>query len=99
MAAAAVWKSSVLLTDLEDIHENLVFNIDKNLSTVSDQNGWIAGDVLDWTKPQDALPSLQSKKFKVCLCPSNPTYTYRSRLLLRQIQCTTMNILSSSQIW
>ena len=42
MAAAAVWKSSVLLTDLEDIQENLVFNIDKNLSTVSDQDGWIA---------------------------------------------------------
>ena len=99
MAAAAVWKSSVLLTDLEDIHENLIFNIDKNLSTVSDQNGWIASDVLDWTKPQDALPSLQSKKFKVRVCPSNPTHTYRYRLLLRQIQCTTMNTLSSSQRW
>ena len=99
MAAAAVWKSSVILTDLEDIQENLVFNIDKNLSTVSDQDGWIAGDVLDWRKPQDALPSLQSKKIKVCFCPSNPTYTYHYRLLLRQIQCTMTNTLSSSQIW
>ncbi|PVH81526.1 hypothetical protein DL98DRAFT_458101 [Cadophora sp. DSE1049] len=73
MAAAAVWKSSVLLTDLEDIQENLIFNINKNLSTVSDLDGWIAGDVLDWTKPQDALPSLQSKKFEIVIA-ADPMY-------------------------
>lgn len=65
MAAAAVWKSSVLLTDLQDIQENMIFNIERNLSTVSDLDGWISGDVLDWTKPGNALSSLECKVFEV----------------------------------
>lgn len=64
MAAAAVWKSNVLLTDLEEIQENLLFNIKKNQQNVG-LLGWISGDVLDWTKPQEALPSIENKEFEV----------------------------------
>ncbi|KAK0117964.1 hypothetical protein ONS95_012275 [Cadophora gregata] len=73
MAAAAVWKSKVLLTDLEAIQQNLIFNIEQNISIVSYLGGWIAGGVLDWTKPEDALPSLQSKKFGIVIA-ADPMY-------------------------
>ncbi|KAH7391229.1 putative methyltransferase-domain-containing protein [Cadophora sp. MPI-SDFR-AT-0126] len=73
MAAAAVWKSSVLLTDLEDIQENLIFNINKNLSTVTNLDGRIASDVLDWRRPQRALPSFESKEFEMIIV-ADPMY-------------------------
>ncbi|KAG4429811.1 hypothetical protein IFR05_014701, partial [Cadophora sp. M221] len=75
MAAAAVWKSNVLLTDLEDIQDNMIFNISKNLTTVSDLGGWISGDVLDWTNPREALSSLESKEFELVIA-ADPMYDH-----------------------
>ncbi|KAH7319137.1 putative methyltransferase-domain-containing protein [Rhexocercosporidium sp. MPI-PUGE-AT-0058] len=75
MAAAAVWKSRVLLTDLVDIQENMMFNINKNLSTVSDLGGRISGEVLDWTKAREALPSLRCKEFEIVIA-ADPMYDH-----------------------
>ncbi|KAL2063612.1 hypothetical protein VTL71DRAFT_5417 [Oculimacula yallundae] len=75
MAAAAIWGKNVLLTDLEDIQDNMIFNINKNLSTVSELNGWISGDVLDWTIPQEALSSLNVKEFEIVIA-ADPMYDH-----------------------
>lgn len=49
IAAAATWSADVLLTDLQEIQDNLDFNIQQNLDVVTSQGGNISGCALDWT--------------------------------------------------
>lgn len=65
MAAAAIWGTDVVLTDLEEIQENLLFNVNKNQATVEALRGRISSATLDWTKPDDTLPSLHHRHFEV----------------------------------
>ncbi|KAI9047526.1 hypothetical protein LZ554_008242 [Drepanopeziza brunnea f. sp. 'monogermtubi'] len=73
MAAAAIWSTSVVLTDLEEIQENLLFNIEKNQETIESMGGHISGAVLDWTKPNEALSVLPSKEFEIIIA-ADPMY-------------------------
>ncbi|CZS98971.1 uncharacterized protein RAG0_07500 [Rhynchosporium agropyri] len=81
MAAAAVWSTNVLLTDLEDIQDNLLFNINKNIATVTELNGSISGDVLDWTKPQEALELLIVTQFEIVIA-ADPMYDHEHPALV-----------------
>lgn len=70
-----MWKTNVLLTDLEEIQGNLLFNIDRNMPMVTDRGGRISGETLDWTEPEEALQSYASKEFEVLLtCPYRIMY-------------------------
>ncbi|KAI6713534.1 hypothetical protein JHW43_003889 [Diplocarpon mali] len=73
MAAAAIWATNVVLTDLEDIQDNLLFNIEGNLATVEGLGGSMSGRVLDWTTPDTTLPLLPSKEFEIVIA-ADPMY-------------------------
>ncbi|PBP19349.1 hypothetical protein BUE80_DR009960 [Diplocarpon rosae] len=73
MAAAAIWGINVILTDLEEIIENLLFNIEVNQATVEDLGGSVSGGVLDWTNPDAALPLLPCKEFEIIIA-ADPMY-------------------------
>jgi hypothetical protein len=52
MAAAAVLKADVLLTDLREIEENLARNVSQNLDMIEAKGGSATTAVLDWTNPK-----------------------------------------------
>jgi hypothetical protein len=64
IAAGAVWGANVILTDLPEIKDNLLFNIHKNNEIVESMGGSIVGDVLDWNDP-NGLRDYSSKEFEV----------------------------------
>jgi predicted nicotinamide N-methyase len=51
MAAAAVLKANVLLTDLPEIEGNLAKNVSQNSDMIESEGGSAATAVLDWTNP------------------------------------------------
>jgi hypothetical protein len=60
IAAGAIWKSEIFLTDLPEIEENLLFNIHRNVKTVESLGGRLEGGVLDWKDPNsldDYIPT------------------------------------------
>ena len=65
IAAGAVWGAEVFLTDLLDIADNLLFNVEKNAPTVGEFGGHISCGVLDWREPNQALETVPVKKFSV----------------------------------
>jgi hypothetical protein len=67
IAAGAIWGADVHLTDLQNITENLLCNIEKNSATVVGFGGQLSGGVLDWKEPDKALESMPWKKFDVGL--------------------------------
>jgi predicted nicotinamide N-methyase len=52
MAAAAVLKADVLLTDLPEIEGNLARNVAQNLDMIESEGGSATTAVLDWTNPK-----------------------------------------------
>jgi hypothetical protein len=64
IAASAIWATDLLLTDLPDIKENLLFNIDRNRKIVEFMGGSIQGDTLDW-RDQTSLAQYSSTGFEV----------------------------------
>lgn len=48
MAAAALWKTHVVLTDLPEIVENLAFNVESNRSTIEALGGSVEAGALTW---------------------------------------------------
>jgi predicted nicotinamide N-methyase len=90
MAAAAVWGLNVTLTDLEDVEDNLRFNIQKNYDKVVEvRGGHVSAEVLDWKHPDEALASCPTKEFEVLFEPIYYCYLLTSiaghccRLFLR----------------
>lgn len=67
IAAGAVWGANIFLTDLQDIADNLLFNIKKNIATVEQFGGQISGGILDWRAPDKALETMVCKRFEVRL--------------------------------
>jgi hypothetical protein len=66
MAAAAVWGLDVTLTDLEDVEDNLRFNIQKNFDKVVEvRGGHVSAEVLDWNYLDEALATCPTKEFEV----------------------------------
>lgn len=68
MAAAALWGVNVVLTDLPVIHENLLYNINANLPSISNVSyGSAFAEVLDWSDHSSALPGWACKEFEIIL--------------------------------
>lgn len=55
LAAAAVWRTHVILTDLPEIVPNLAHNAEKNLATVQDRGGSLASGALTWGGDEDEI--------------------------------------------
>lgn len=63
IAAAAIWRASVLLTDLPAIYGNLTHNAGLNEEIVRERGGRLECEVLDWNTP--VLTSDPDRKFDV----------------------------------
>ena len=64
IAAAAIWSTSILLTDLPEIQSNLDFNIQANSETVSTRGGQLSSHILDW-KSDEGLVGYATQEFDV----------------------------------
>ncbi|KAI0392768.1 putative methyltransferase-domain-containing protein [Xylariaceae sp. FL0594] len=63
MAAAAVWRTEVVLSDLPDIMANLDYNVEKNRATVERLGGQLSSGTLTWGSREgnDAIFSLKNR--------------------------------------
>lgn len=68
IAAATIWSTSVLLTDLSEIQGNLDFNIQANLGTVTARGGELSSHILDW-KSNEGLVGYPTQDFDVRSIP------------------------------
>ncbi|KAH6664121.1 putative rapid response to glucose protein 1 [Halenospora varia] len=73
LAAAAMWNCDTILTDMEVIEGNLLFNIEKNSTLLSSRGVEVCGDVLDWTDSENGLSKCSDKEFEIVLA-SDPLY-------------------------
>ncbi|KAI7782542.1 hypothetical protein LA080_013178 [Diaporthe eres] len=55
LAAAAIWRTHVILSDLPEIVPNLAHNAEKNLSTVRERGGSLASGALTWGGDEDEI--------------------------------------------
>lgn len=70
LAAAAIWRTRVILSDLPEIVPNLAHNVEKNLPTVQERGGSLASGALTWGGDEDEIdPVLFTAKnsFSACL--------------------------------
>ncbi|RYP20649.1 hypothetical protein DL767_009411 [Monosporascus sp. MG133] len=69
MAAAALWKTSVVLTDLPDIVPNLAFNVESNRPTIESLGGSVETGALTWggTGEGDSERFSKKNQFQVIL--------------------------------
>ncbi|KAI0853331.1 putative methyltransferase-domain-containing protein [Daldinia vernicosa] len=74
MAAAAIWKTNVVLTDLPTIVPNLAYNIERNRSTIEALGGKVDSGVLTWGSEDGNAEQFASKnQFKIVLA-ADPLY-------------------------
>lgn len=69
LAAAPIWKTRVLLSDLPEIMPNLRHNAETNRTTIQELGGSVEAGALTWGGEEDEIdPVLFNKKntFKVC---------------------------------
>lgn len=71
IAAAAIWKVPVVLTDLPEIQENLEFNVNQNSAIVKSYGGKVSCATLDWKHPEGAVQELEKTGFDVNLSISH----------------------------
>ena len=64
IAAGAIWGAEIILTDLPEIKENLLVNIDRNRALVEAMGGSVVGEVLDWNDG-NGLDGHASTQFEV----------------------------------
>lgn len=64
LAAAAVWRCGVMLTDLAEICSNLGENCHRNKSMINTRGGFIDYEVLDW-EDDKPLSDIDSGRFQV----------------------------------
>ncbi|KAJ0122174.1 hypothetical protein J7T55_002686 [Diaporthe amygdali] len=63
LAAAAIWRTRVILSDLPEIVPNLAHNVEKNLQTVQGRGGSLASGALTWGGDGDEIdPILFTEK-------------------------------------
>lgn len=66
MAAAAIWKTQVFLTDLPNIVPNLSHNLNANRNVIESRGGSVAAGALTWGSPEEDDEILGPKSlFKV----------------------------------
>ena len=70
MAAAALWKTHVVLTDLPDIVANLTFNVESNSPTIEALGGRVEAGALTWggTGEDDLQIFSEKNQFQVSIC-------------------------------
>ncbi|KAI1091844.1 putative methyltransferase-domain-containing protein [Rostrohypoxylon terebratum] len=74
LAAAAIWQTDVVLTDLPSIIPNLAFNIEKNRSTIELLGGGVDSGALTWGSDDDNAERFSKKnQFKIVLV-ADPLY-------------------------
>ncbi|KAI1657592.1 putative methyltransferase-domain-containing protein [Daldinia decipiens] len=74
MAAAAIWQTSVVLTDLPTIVPNLAYNIERNRPTIEALGGKVDSGVLIWGSEDGNAKRFDSKnQFKIVLA-ADPLY-------------------------
>ncbi len=66
MAAATIWKTCVVVTDLPEILANLTYNVELNMATIEKAGGNIIVAPLDWSDNRNALPTFSNPTFDVC---------------------------------
>jgi hypothetical protein len=64
LAAAALWRCYVTLTDLPEIMQNLIKNVNNNLQMIDERGGWATTMTLDWENPP--LYSTLLRSNRVC---------------------------------
>lgn len=83
LAAACVWSTQVLQTDLRAVMSNLERNIDANAAVLEDYCGGTMAGILDWNKPEKLLvlgnnshqePWPEDEKFRRILA-ADPIYS------------------------
>ncbi|KAI1375437.1 putative methyltransferase-domain-containing protein [Hypoxylon crocopeplum] len=68
MAAAVIWQTNVILTDLPSIVPNLVYNIEKNRASIGALGGSVDSDLLTWGSDDDNAKRFDKKnQFKIVL--------------------------------
>lgn len=60
LAAAAVWRCCVTLSDLPEIIPNLKRNVEENLNMIDEHEGWGTAMELDWEDPPYKDSTLKS---------------------------------------
>lgn len=73
IAAASLWKTHVVLTDLPNIVSNLQKNLDLNRDVISHNHGSVESQALDWSD-EGCAPRSAQDKFKVVLA-ADPIYS------------------------
>ncbi|KAF4629461.1 hypothetical protein G7Y89_g8684 [Cudoniella acicularis] len=96
LAAAAMWSTDIVLTDMEVIRENLLFNIDKNMDLLESRGAKVIGDVLDWTEPEKGLTKCFNKQFEIVLA-SDPLYDDSHPELVAKMIKQHLKLASSSR--
>ncbi|KAK5170906.1 Protein-lysine N-methyltransferase rrg1 [Saxophila tyrrhenica] len=79
LAAAAVFQTSVLLTDLPAIVPNLERNVQTNVASINAHGGSLQTAVLDWTEPEqlicnDARTNAKAHSYQLILA-ADPIYS------------------------
>ena len=83
LAAAAVFKARVVLTDLPDIVPNLQRNATSNFDVVAAYGGDVEVSILDWSKPEEFAPTSIPCSFPLILA-ADPIYSSDHPQLLVQ---------------
>lgn len=71
LAAAAIWKTHVILSDLPEIVPNLGYNVEKNRQMIEERGGAAVAGALTWGGEEDEVDTLlfsRKNNFKVCIC-------------------------------
>lgn len=69
LAAAAVWRSHVILSDLPGIVPNLSYNVEKNRQMIEERGGSVVAGALTWGGGEDEIDSVlfpTKNSYKVC---------------------------------
>lgn len=86
IAAAAVLKTSVILTDLPEIVTNLERNIRSNDDAISSRGGSARAAILDWTEPEN-FPDSEESGFPLIVA-ADPIYSAEHpKLLAQTVKC------------
>ena len=86
LAAAAICKAHVVLTDLPEIVPNLERNVSTNLKAVAAHGGEVQTAILDWSTPHDCNAISEPYSFPLILA-ADPIYSAdHPRLLVQAIQ-------------
>ncbi|TVY19192.1 Protein-lysine N-methyltransferase EFM2 [Lachnellula arida] len=73
LAAAALWRTNVVMTDLPLFQDNLSHNIHKNSQLLGERGASVSCDVLDWTDGENGLTKCWNKEFELVIA-SDPLY-------------------------